>query len=81
MTTVLSAPSAPTDRPYALRLLTPLPATGADQPPAPPESRYDAERQIVVGGLAMAYYSTMARRGTPVPEKIDRMTGGADSWW
>ncbi|MEU7205455.1 hypothetical protein [Streptomyces sp. NPDC045470] len=79
MSTALSAPSAPADRPYVLRHLTPLPA--ADQPPAAPELCYDAERQIVVGGLAMAYYSTMARRGTPVPEKIDRMTGGADSWW
>ncbi|WP_157851579.1 hypothetical protein [Streptomyces monomycini] len=51
------------------------------QPPAP-ESRYDAERQIVVGGMSLGAYSTMARRrGTPVPETDDRPGGGADSWW
>ncbi|MEU7228903.1 hypothetical protein [Streptomyces chrestomyceticus] len=81
MSTALIAPSAPADRPYVLRHLTPLPAPGADQPPAP-ESRYDADRQIVVGGMTLGAYSTMARRrGTPVPETDDRPGGGADSWW
>lgn len=80
-TVVLPAPSAQADRPYVLRLLTSLPSPGADKPPAVPESRYDADRQIVVGGPVMPAYCTIASQGTPVPEKIDRMLGGAGSWW